>query len=86
MAVLGAAADAPVQAFIDAAVSLVRAVAAVVPPITEAHSGDAAAVGAHEERAIAEALWGHMEPGLGGLLYSDVKDKGQQHGHADIRK
>lgn len=55
LAVLRAPADSAVQALVDVAVPLVRAVAAVVPAVAEAPLGDAAAVGAHEEGAVAQA-------------------------------
>lgn len=57
LAVLRAPADSAVQALVDVAVPLVRAVAAVVAAVAEAPLGDAAAVGAHEEGAVAQASW-----------------------------
>lgn len=57
LAVLRAPADSAVQALVDVAVPLVRAVAAVIPAVAEAPLGDAAAVGAHEEGAVAQASW-----------------------------
>lgn len=57
LAVLRAPADSAVQALVDIAVPLVRAVATVVPAVAEAPLGDAAAVRAHEEGAVAQASW-----------------------------
>lgn len=57
LAVLRAPADSSIQAFVDVAVPLIRVVATVVPAVAEAPLGDAAAVGAHEEGAVAQAPW-----------------------------
>lgn len=54
LAVLCAAADAPVQALVDVAVALVGAVATVAAAVAQASLRDAATVGAHEEGAVAQ--------------------------------
>ena len=54
LAVLRTAADTAVQALVDVAVPLVGAVAAVRAPVAKAGLRDAAAVGAHEEGAVAQ--------------------------------
>lgn len=68
LAVLRAPADSAVQALVDVAVPLVRAVAAVVAAVAEAPLGDAAAVGAHEEGAVAQASWREESEGAGGRV------------------
>jgi len=54
LTVLRAAADPSVQALVDVAVALVGAVAAVAAAVAQAALRDAAAVGAHEEGAVAQ--------------------------------
>lgn len=55
LAVLCAPTDSAVQALVHITVPLIRAVSTIIPPIAEIPLGDAAAVGAHEEGAVAQA-------------------------------
>lgn len=57
LAILSAPADSAIQTLVHVTVLLIRAVSAVVSAVAEAPLGDAAAVGAHEEGAVAQASW-----------------------------
>lgn len=55
LAILGAPADSAVQTLVHVAVPFIRAVSTVISAVAEAPLRDAAAVGAHEEGAVAQA-------------------------------
>lgn len=62
LAILSAPADSAIQTLVDVTIPLIRSVPAVVSAVAEAPLRDAAAVGAHEEGAVAQASWKTQDP------------------------
>lgn len=57
LAILSAPADSAIQTLVHVTIPFIRAVSAIISAVAEAPLRDAAAVGAHEEGAVAQASW-----------------------------
>lgn len=78
LAILCAATDFAVQAFIHITIPFIRTVSTIIPAITQGPLWDAATIGAHEEGAIAQASWKRKKKTRHGPLLPQLPVNSQQ--------